>query len=164
METWNDDQVSIAPAAAQRKGAVMAVDFDVSGTFREYARIGMGPSIGWLFMPVFANLSITAGGTYPLAKGTTYVSVNVAAPVTVTLPPAMPVGFVAAIANPGNHINQPITIADVGGNAQAWPITINCVASDTIMGLASIQITVNYGGHVFSTPTEGGPRVWTPIK
>ena len=38
------------------------------------------------------------------AKGTTYVSVNVAAPVTVTLPPAMPVGFVAAIANPGEGV------------------------------------------------------------
>jgi hypothetical protein len=142
----------------------MSVDFDLSGTFREFARIGMGPSIGWLFMPVFANLSITAGGTYPLAKGTTYVSVNVAAPVTVTLPPAMPTSFVAAIANPGAHINQPITIADVGGFAGAFPITINCVAGDTIMGLASIQITVNYGGRVFSSPAEPGPRVWTPIK
>jgi len=142
----------------------MSVDFDLSGTFREYARIGMGPSIGWLFMPVFANLSITAGGTYALAKGTTYVSVNVAAPVTVTLPPAMPVSFVAAIANPGHHINQPITIADVGGFAQAWPITINCVAGDSIMGLSQIQITVNYGGRVFSSPAEGGPRVWCPIK
>jgi hypothetical protein len=67
----------------------MAPDFDQSGVFREFARIGMGPSIGWLFMPVFANLTITAGGTYALAKGTTYVSVNVAAPVTITLPPSM---------------------------------------------------------------------------
>jgi hypothetical protein len=141
-----------------------ATDFDQSGVFREFALIGMGPSIGWLFMPVFSNLSITAGGTYPLVKGTTYVSVNVAAPVTITLPPAMPVGFVAAISNPGNHINQPITIADVGGNAGAWPITINCVPGDTIEGLASIQITVNFAGRVFSTPTEGGPRVWCPIK
>jgi hypothetical protein len=142
----------------------MAVDYDQSGSFREYARIGMGPSVGFLLMPVFANLTITAGGIYALAKGTTYVSVNVAAPVTITLPPAMPIGFVAAIANPGAHINQSVTICDVGGNAQAWPITINCVAGDTIMGLASIQIAVNYSGRVLSTPAEGTPRVWTPVK
>ena len=142
----------------------MSADFDLSGTFREFARIGMGPSIGWLFMPVMANLSITAAGTYALAKGTTYVSVNVAAPVTITLPPSMPASFVAAIANPGNHINQPVTICDVGGFAASWPITINTVSGDTIMGLASIQITVAYGGRVFSTPSEPGPRVWTPVK
>ena len=127
------------------------VDYDQGGVaFREFARIGMGPSIGWLFMPVFANLTVNAGGLYTLSKGTTYVSVNVAAPVTITLPPSMPASFVPAIANPGNHINQ--------------PITINCVVGDTIMGLASMQITVNYGGHVFSTPVEGGPRVWTPVN
>jgi hypothetical protein len=139
-------------------------DFDQSGTFREYGNIYLGPSVGGITVPIFSNLSITSAGTYALAKGTTYVSVNVAAPVTVTLPPAMPVGFVAAIANPGAHINQNVTICDVGGNAQAFPITIQAAAGDTIMGLPSIQIAVNFSGRVLSTPSEGSPRVWTPVK
>jgi hypothetical protein len=144
-----------------------AVDLDQSGTFREFANIYLGPSIGGITTPIFSNLSITAGGSYALAKGTTRVSVNVAAPVTITLPPSQPVaGGPPAIANPGNHLNWPLTIADVGGNAQAWPITINCVVGDTIQGQSQIQITVNYGGYVFSTPVEGvsSPRVWTPVS
>jgi hypothetical protein len=141
-----------------------AVDFDQSGVFREYGNLFLGPSIGPITVPIFSNLTITAGGTYALSKGTTRVSVNVAAPVTITLPPSEPTpGGPPAIANPGNHLVWPVTIADVGGNAQAFPITINCVAGDTIQGLASMQITVNYGGYVFSTPIEGGPRVWTPV-
>jgi hypothetical protein len=140
----------------------MSVDFDQSGTFREFGNIWLGPSIGAITTPVLSNLSITAGGLYVLPRGTTRVSVNVAAPVTVTLPPSG-AGRDAA-ANPGQHVSLPVTIADVGGNAAAWPITINCVAGDTIMGLASMQITVAYGGYVFSTPIETGPRVWTPVK
>jgi hypothetical protein len=142
----------------------MAVDFDQSGVFREYSNLFLGPSIGPITVPIFSNLSITAGGSYTLTRGVTRVSVNVAAPVTITLPPSQPVaGGPPAIANPGNHLNWPITIADVGGNAQAWPIIIQPVPGDTIMGNASMQITVNYGGYVFSTPIEGGPRVWTPV-
>jgi hypothetical protein len=139
------------------------MDLDQGGTFREFGNLSLGPSVGPITVPVFANLSIMSGGLYTLSKGITRVSVNVAAPVTITLPPSEPSDTAPAIAHPGHHINWPITIADVGGNAQAWPITINCIAGDTIMGLASIQITVNYGGYVFSTPIEGGPRVWTPV-
>ena len=142
----------------------MSTDFDQSGTFREFGNIYLGPSVGPITVPIFSNLTINAGGLYTLAKGTTRVSVNVAAPVTITLPPAAPASTVSATANPGNHLNWPITIADVGGFAQAWPITIQAAAGDSIMGNPSIQITVNYGGYVFSTPVEGGPRVWTPVK
>jgi hypothetical protein len=142
-----------------------ATDFDQSGVFREYGNIYLGPSIGGITVPIFSNLTITAGGSYALTRGTTRVSVNVAAPVTITLPPSQPVaGGPPAISNPGAHLNWPLTIADVGGNAQAWPITIQPVPGDTIQGLASMQITVNYGGYVFSTPIENGPRVWTPVS
>jgi hypothetical protein len=142
----------------------MAVDFDQSGVFREYGNIFLGPSIGPITIPIFSNLSITSAGTYALAKGTTRVSVNVAAPVTIMLPPSQPVaGGPPAIAAPGAHINWPITIADVGGNAATFPITIAAMPGDTVEGMPSIQITVNYGGYVFSTPVEGGPRVWTPV-
>jgi len=142
----------------------MAVDFDQSGTFREFGNLFLGPSVGPITVPIFSNLSLTAGGSYFLSKGITRVSVNVAAPVTITLPPSQPVaGGPPAIANPGNHLNWPITIADVGGFAQAFPITIQAMPGDRVEGMPSIQITVNYGGYVFSTPVEGGPRVWTPV-
>jgi hypothetical protein len=154
-----------AIALASGPSLMAATDFDQSGVFREYGNIYLGPSIGGITVPIFSNLTITAGGSYVLTKGTTRVSVNVAAPVTITLPPSEPVANgPPAIANPGAHINWPLTIADVGGNAQAWPITIQAVPGDTIQGLASMQITVNYGGYVFSTPIEGGPRVWTPVS
>jgi hypothetical protein len=142
----------------------MSTDFDQSGTFREFGNLYLGPSVGGITVPVFSNLTISAGGSFVLAKGTTRVSVNVAAPVTITLPPAAPASTVSATANPGNHLNWPVTIADVGGNAGAWPITIQAATGDTIMGLPSIQITANFAGYVLSTPVEGGPRVWCPVK
>jgi hypothetical protein len=49
----------------------------------------------------------------------------------------------------------------VGGNAAANPITINPSAGDTIMGLASIQITSAFGGFVLTpNPTA---RTWNSI-
>jgi hypothetical protein len=90
---------------ALEEETLMAVDFDQSGTFREYAKLWLGPSVGHITAAVFNNLLITAGGTYVLARGVTYVSVNVAASVTITLPPSGPSGNVAA--NPGDFITLP---------------------------------------------------------
>jgi hypothetical protein len=58
-------------------------------------------------------------------------------------------------------IKNPIKVIDVGGNAAANPITINANAGDTIMGLASIQITSNYGG--FQLTPNPTARTWNSI-
>ena len=57
-------------------------DLDQGGTFRQWTKMYMGPSVGWVPVPVDAVLEITAGGTYTLARGTSLILLNVNASVT----------------------------------------------------------------------------------
>ena len=129
------------------------VDLDKGGTFRTFFRQYMGPSIGWIEVPYQAIYPISLAGTYTLRPGTLFVPVNVAGLVTIILPssriPAVPAGV-----QPGLFANSPVTIIDVGGNATAFPITIDPNPADSIMGLTSIQINNNYGGFTLS-PNSG---------
>jgi hypothetical protein len=60
-------------------------------------------------------------------------------------------------------VRAPITIVDVGGNAQSANITIQPKSiSETIMGLASIQIKVNFGGYVLQPIPE--QATWNSIS
>lgn len=131
------------------------IDLDQGGTFRTWLRQYLGPSVGWVLLPVQNIFPINAPGTYILAPDVTFVPVNVVGTVTIILPssriPAVPAGV-----QPGLFGNLPITIIDVGGNGSAHPITIDPNPADTIMGLSSIQITTNYGGFTLS-PNSG---VW----
>jgi hypothetical protein len=108
-----------------------------------------------------SSFAITAGGTYNIDLSTTYVTVNTTGAVTIILPAALnPLAGVGAI--PGPFVDAPVVIVDVGGNAQAHPITIQPAAGDTIMGLASIQITVNYGGYTLAPNSV--TREWNSIS
>lgn len=128
-------------------------DLDMGGTSREWARVYRGPSVGYIWVPQRNVLSITAAGTYVLDPSTSLVEVNVAGAVTITLPSAV-VPPVGPQAQPGLFAQNPIIIVDIGGNAQANPITIQRNNSnENIMGLASIQITTNYGGYTL-TPSS----------
>ena len=122
-------------------------DLDQGGTNRQYIRQYLGPSVGWVTIPAPAAsiLPITAVGTYTVNRSVTLITVNVAGAVTLNLPKAH-TPAVGAQAQPGLFVQTPITIVDVGGNATAHPITIAPAAGETIMSLASIQLTVNYGG------------------
>jgi hypothetical protein len=91
---------------------------------------------------------ISAPGTYTLDPSVSFVQVNVAGAVTVILPPAN-ISAAGAQAQPGLVVKNPIIIVDVGGHATANPITVQRSGSDTIMGLTSVAINVNYGGYVF---------------
>jgi hypothetical protein len=63
---------------------------------------------------------------------------------------------------PGQFVDNPITIVDVGGTAAANNITINPASGDTVMGLASIKIATNYGGYTLAPiPAQ---RTWTSIS
>jgi hypothetical protein len=121
------------------------MDLDQGGTFREWKNVYLGPSIGWVPCPQRNLLPITTGGTFILDISYSNVNVNTTGAVTITLPSTLnpPVG-----AQPGLSVDNPIVIADVGGNAQAHPITIQALAGDTIMGLASITISVDYGSYI----------------
>jgi len=138
-------------------------DLDQGGTPRTWARTFLGPSIGWITTPAqtSAILTVTAAGTYTIDLSTTYVPINSTGAVTIILPTALnPPAGVGAV--PGPFADVPIVIVDVGGNAQAHPITIQPAVGDTIMGLASIQITVNYGGYTLAP--NSALRTWNSIS
>jgi hypothetical protein len=139
----------------------MMPDLDQSGTFRQWVRQNLGPSIGWVTLPLQNVLPITSAGTYTLSPDTTLVQVNVAGAVTVILPRAT-LPAVPAIAQPGLYGSVPIVIVDIGGNAQANPITIQPQPGETIMGLTSISLSVAYGGYTL-TPNSAS-HLWNVIS
>lgn len=118
-------------------------DLDQGGTVRQLVRRWLGPSVGWVYSPDDNVLAITAAGTYAPVNATTLVTVNVNGSVTINL--YDPLATPPAIAIPGKYLALPLTIVDIGGFATANPITIAAPAGRNIMGLASFQITNDYG-------------------
>jgi hypothetical protein len=137
-------------------------DLDQGGTSRQWIETYLGPSIGWTPTPAKgSSLAITIAGTYNIDLSTTYVTVNVAGAVTVVLPSALNPAA-GGVAVPGPFVDAAVVIADIGGNAQANPITIQPSVGDTIMSLASIRITVNYGAYTLSPNAVN--RTWNSIS
>ena len=144
-------------------------DLDQGGTQRSWVNSYLGPSVGWVRTPQQNILAITAAGTYAINLSTTLVTVNVAGSVTLTLPSAKGASSLGGTggatdgAVPGVANKVPITIVDVGGNAQAYPITINPVSgAETIMGLSSISLSVNYGGYTLEP--NAAQSMWNSIS
>ena len=138
------------------------LDLDQGGTPRQWVRTYLGPSVGWVDLPGTNPFPITAAGTYILSPDTTLVTVNVAGAVIIVLPSAIN-PLVPAGVQPALFAKTPITIVDIGNNAQAHPITIQPASgAEKIMGLASIQITVNYGG--FTLLPSDAQQGWTNIS
>jgi hypothetical protein len=108
-------------------------------------RTNLGPTVGETDAPVENALAITAPGTYILDPSVSLVRVNVAGAVTVILPSAANPPVVATT-QPGLFVSNPITIVDIGGNADAFPITIQPKSGENIMGLAQIQLSTPFGG------------------
>lgn len=133
-------------------------DLDQGGTSREWTNVYLGPSVGWVRMPARNILGITVAGTYNVDLSTNYVQINCAGTVIINLPaaaqPAIPAG-----ATPGQFTRTSVAIVDIGGHAAANPITIQPVAGETIMGLASLTINSNYGGFILYP--NAGLKVWT---
>ena len=119
-------------------------DLDQGGSTRQFVRRWFGPSVGWVWVPADNILAITTAGTTIAAQGTTLVTVDVAGAVTVKVPYAHPTDIVAG-ARPGDYMALPLTIVDIGGNALSNNITIEPQGSETIMGLSSVLIRINYG-------------------
>jgi hypothetical protein len=138
-------------------------DLDQGGTPRQWIRTYLGPSVGWIQLPGLNPLpTITAPGTYTLAPDTTLVQVNCNGAVIIILPSAQDPGVVAGVL-PGLYAKHPVTIVDIGSHAQANPITIQPASgAENIMGLTSIQITVNYGGYTLNP--SNAQKGWTSIS
>lgn len=125
-------------------------DLDQGGTSRQWVRTYMGPSVGWVYLPGRIPFQITAAGTYTITPDTSVVDVSANGAVIVILPTALNPNAPAG-ALPGLYARTAITIVDVGGFATAHPITIQPASvAETIMGLASIQITANFGAFILS--------------
>lgn len=133
-------------------------DLDQGGTARRWAKQYLGPTLGWVWVPTQNGLADPGGinpaaiitpGTYNINLSTNFVQVSVAGAVTLTLPSALTRLGIRGNAQPGLAVGASITIVDIGGFAAANPITIQPVSvAETIMGLAQIQITSNYGGFI----------------
>lgn len=139
-------------------------DLDQGGTQRAWVPQWQGPSIGWIWVPRTNVLAATAAGTYNLDLSTSLVTVNVAGAVTIIMPSAVNPSYGGAgTTQPGQFADNPITVVDVGGHAQSNPITIQRNNSnESIMGLTSIQITVNYGAYVFQP--NSAQKTWVTVS
>ena len=137
------------------------LDLDQGGTFRQNQRIYLGPSVGWVYVPQQAVLPITAAGTYTISRGTNLITVSVNGVVTINLPSSKAT-TVGPQAIPGQWYLSTVTIADVGGFANAHPITINPIAGETISGLTTIPLGSNYGAFLLKPILETGG--WTLLQ
>lgn len=121
-------------------------DLDQGGTFRQWTRQWMGPSVGWVNVPVDAVLDITAGGVYTIARGTSLILLNVNASVTLNLPSskASPKGPQAI---PGQWVINPVTILDQGGFANPGTVDylINPSGTELISGLPNVTLAAPHG-------------------
>jgi hypothetical protein len=136
-------------------------DLDQGGTFRQYQRVFMGPSVGWLFVPQQAVLPIVAAGTYAIARGTNLITTNAAGDITINLPSSK-ASALGPQAIPGQWWLELVTIADVGGLASAHNYLINPSGAETISGLAQIQLASNYGAFLLKPILETGG--WTLLQ
>ena len=134
-------------------------DLDQGGTFREWVRTYMGPSVGWVMAPARNVLTVTAIGTYTLNLSTTLVIINTTAAVTIVLPsaknPSVPAG-----ALPGPYVKSIVTVVDIAGapNVMITPISV----AETIMGLASIPLSTAYGS--YSLRPDSSFNGWTAAQ
>jgi hypothetical protein len=124
------------------------MDLDQGGIRQHLIRQYMGPTIGWVQVPENRFPPIFVGGTYAIDFSVTYVPVAAANVIII-----LPLWFVAArlqAVNPGLNGLIPITVADIGGTAQGSPIIVQPTGpDDTISGLTSYTINVNYGSATF---------------
>lgn len=136
-------------------------DFDQGGTSRLWVRTYMGPSAGWQMLPGINPLAtITAAGTYILQPNTTIVQVNCNANGVIIILPSVLTPAVPAVTLPALYDKVDLTVVDIGGFAAAHPITIQPASgAENVLGLASIQITSNFGG--FTLHPSATQKGWT---
>lgn len=136
------------------------LDLDQGGTFRQYQRIWMGPSVGWQLMPVQAILSLTAAGTYSILRWTNLIKQKATSgTVNINLPSSKATAQ-GPQAIPGQWVYNPVIIIDQSGQAgAATTVNINPFGSELISGLAQVQLATPYGTIILEPILDTGG--WT---
>ena len=137
------------------------LDLDQGGTYRQYQRVYLGPSVGFLLVPQQAVLPITSAGTTTAARGTNLITINVNGNVTIDLPSSKATTQ-GPQAIPGQWWLEMVTIVDVGGFASANTYSVVPFGSETISGLASVQLASAYGSLILKPILETGG--WTLLQ
>lgn len=130
-------------------------DLDQGGTFRQYTRVWMGPSVGWQNYPFQAVLEVKSAGTVTLLRGTNLIKLNVNGNVTLNLPSSK-ASVQGPQAIPAQWVISAITIVDKGGFASGVTYNIVPFGSELISGLASVQLASAYGTIVLEPLLETG--------
>src|SRR5450432_3470530 len=120
------------------------LDLDMGGTNRQTHKVYLGPSVGWVEASWEWVLNVIAGGVTNMGLGTNLVLVNFNGAVTIQFP-SLKASLAGPQAIPRQFLILPITISDIGGFAAANPITILPFGSELISGLASVQLSSNFG-------------------
>lgn len=120
------------------------LDLDQGGTFRQWVKMYMGPSVGWIDVPIDAVLNITTAGGTILQRGTSLVLINVDADMNVNLPSSK-ASILGPQAIPGQWVINPVTIIDIGGFAGTRTYNIFPAPGELISGLASVQLATPRG-------------------
>lgn len=137
------------------------LDLDKGGSFRQYVRRWLGPSIGWVNSPDENVVPVTVGGTTTILPGTTLVPISFNGNVTIQLPSSKSSVTAGQAAIPGLALKLPMTLVDVAGFVDGVTIlyTILPFGTEKIMGLNSLQIASPYGAFVL-IPILTGSGGW----
>ena len=111
---------------------------DQGGSNCTWSRVWMGPTIGWLMLPVVPELEVTSTAALTLQPYTSRVLLKVAV-TQINLPKVTNWVLAQYQANQA-AFDRSIWIKDYGYNAQAHNITITPFGTDTIDGLPTFTM------------------------
>lgn len=135
------------------------LDLDQGGTFRQTQKFYLGPSVGWVQAPSQNILPVNSAGPIAIARGMNLILVNFNGAAVLNLASSK-ASLAGPQAIPQQFVIVPTVIVDAGGFASAVnTITINPFGTETIDGLASIQIVQPYGAFVMKPNIDLGG--WT---
>lgn len=111
------------------------MDLDQGGLSYQKVRVWLGPSLGWVDQQVTPNFLVTTAGTTTIPAGASIVLVDVAGLVTLNLPDVT-AWLNQPAYNPMTAFERVLWIKDLGGNAQAFNITVQPFGAQSIDKLA----------------------------
>lgn len=106
----------------------------------------MGPSVGWLSVPIQAFLTLTSAGTYTIQRWTNLIKIATSSGVININLPSSKATAQGPQAIPGQWVYNPVVIVDILGTASgALTVNINPSGAELISGLAQVQLASPYG-------------------